>query len=299
MNAVQELIIAPKEHGMFYFALQSSSIDLSAKLLSEMSSLGSSLFDLPLEEKLQYDIDTLGGLKTNGRNVGGLPGQRDGFASYTVHTPPSSVLGVDDEPFPRPAEINERWDTLHRFATTCSDGALVILRALSNNLNLPTDRTLESLHSQSGSILNTMRMLRYETNDSRGPHPFCVPRVTHTDLGSITLLFSETPGLQICPEGSGGWFYVAPRPGCAVVNLGDATSIWSNGAFQCALHLVASLPNTGMMERAPISPILRDCDGQEAQRTTLCEDWVRAKFVALRGQGSKEQGQPILTGRIA
>ena len=75
-------------------------------------SLGGALFDLPLEEKLRYDIVTLEGLKTNGkvtpdvhyrqlilpryksikRNVGGLPEQRDGFEGYTVRFHGISLL---------------------------------------------------------------------------------------------------------------------------------------------------------------------------------------------------------------
>ena len=151
-------------------------------------------------------------------------------------------------------------------------------------------------------------MLRYESADPAENNTMCIPQTAHTDLGSITLLFSNRPGLQLCPRGSDKWLYVKPKPNSAIVNLGDAISIWSNGAFQSALHRVASLPNQGMAERysfgylmrpandAPMCSLLNYPEGDLERSIPSCQEWMQAKFVALRGK-AKNGGTAILTGR--
>lgn len=127
-------------------------------------------------------------------------------------------------------------------------------------------------------------------------------------MGSITILFSNTPGLQLCPRGSESWLYVEPQQNKAVVNLGDAINIWSNGIFQSALHRVASLPNQAMTERysfgylmrpsdkAPMCSLIRSAGAQSGSTVPMCKDWVQAKFGALRAKDSNHT-DTILTGR--
>ena len=59
------------------------------------------------------------------------------------------------------------------------------------------------------------------------------PQTAHTDLGSLTLLFTGAPGLQVLTPGSKEWAFVMPKKNCAVVNIGDgkSMSLPSLGAF--------------------------------------------------------------------
>ena len=63
---VQELVLAAKADGMFYLDFSNFSSDLYTGVVNDIYSLSRSLFNLGLEEKLQYDIDALTDLKTNG-----------------------------------------------------------------------------------------------------------------------------------------------------------------------------------------------------------------------------------------
>ena len=59
----------------------------------------------------------------------------------------------------------------------------------------------------------------------------------HTDYGALTLVAADAPGLQV-RNAAGDWVAADPRPGCAVVNVGDCLRVWSGGAWQPTLHRV-------------------------------------------------------------
>jgi len=63
----EKLYAAATEDGIFYldFSEEQNEFDL-ANLTEGIYSLSRSLFDLDLEEKLQYDVDKIGELKLNG-----------------------------------------------------------------------------------------------------------------------------------------------------------------------------------------------------------------------------------------
>lgn len=125
------------------------------------------------------------------------------------------------------------------------------------------------------------------------------------------MLFASTPGLQICPRGSDDWLYVMPRANSMIVNLGDAMSIWTDGVFQNVLHRVSSMPGQAMEERYSFAVLMRPADGApmvslmrpspsglEAE-PMRCDIWLRAKFLALRGQKNgerKDSDIAVLTG---
>lgn len=184
----------------------------------------------------------------------------------------------------------------------------MILQALSKALSLPAAGGFELFHHQSDSTLDIIRLLKYEAANPAETRTMSIPQTAHTDLGSITLLFANSPGLQLCPQGSDNWLYVKSQPNSAIVNLGDAINIWSNGIFQSALHRVASLPNQGMTERysfaylmrpankAPMCSLLEYTEEDSKRDIPSCKDWMQAKFVALRGK-TKNGSTAILTGR--
>lgn len=72
--------------------------------------------------------------------------------------------------------------------------------------------------------------------------------VGHTDLGSLTILFNITGGLQLLAPDSPdakderNWRYVQPVPGCAIVNLGDAMVEWTAGTLHSNMHRIAFAP---------------------------------------------------------
>jgi isopenicillin N synthase-like dioxygenase len=64
---------------------------------------------------------------------------------------------------------------------------------------------------------------------------------SHTDFGSVIVLFNWAGGLQIQshdPEKQREWAYVKPLPGHAIINLRDAMVKFSNGRLQSGKHLI-------------------------------------------------------------
>ncbi|KAK7352749.1 hypothetical protein VNO80_18177 [Phaseolus coccineus] len=59
----------------------------------------------------------------------------------------------------------------------------------------------------------------------------------HTDTSVITVVQSQSTGLQIFKEGK-GWIPVHPHPEALIVHLGDLAHIMSNGSFCSPLHRV-------------------------------------------------------------
>jgi hypothetical protein len=61
---------------------------------------------------------------------------------------------------------------------------------------------------------------------------------THTDTGSITILFNTHWGLQVFSPETEDWEFVASRPNCAIVNVGDSLKFISEFKLKSSLHRV-------------------------------------------------------------
>lgn len=65
---------------------------------------------------------------------------------------------------------------------------------------------------------------------------------SHTDFGSLTLLWSQNvAGLQIRTH-EGDWKYVRPVDGGIICNVGDTLSFWSGGYLKSTIHRVVRPP---------------------------------------------------------
>jgi isopenicillin N synthase-like dioxygenase len=185
--------------------------------------------------------------------------------------------------------------SLKHITSTCTDIAQVIFRMLSAAFLLLRDKSFESLHQASHASPDIVRLLKYAANTV--DNAFTAPQAAHTDIGSLTFLFSDSPGLQILPAGSTEWLYVLPKARQPIVNFGDAMSIFTNGMIRSVYHRVASLPGKGMEERysfaflmrpdasalmCPLpSPAIKSQESSESALTS--EERIAAKFGVLRG----------------
>ncbi|OJJ07160.1 hypothetical protein ASPVEDRAFT_33399 [Aspergillus versicolor CBS 583.65] len=306
-----KLLAAAKDDGIFYLDFTHDHAEFRlADLMKGIYGLSQSLFDLNLEEKMQYDVDRVGKLKLNGykpirRNIGGIKGQRDGFESYAISR--NSILSSAQ--FPHPGPINTHMPLLRALTLTCIEIAQHIFKILSAELDLPPSHGLDHFHRPDAPAPDIIRLLKYAPSTA-GNSEFCVPQTAHTDLGSLTMLFADSPGLQIRPDDREEWLYVMPKENHAVINLGDAMSLWSGQVFRSVLHRVASLPQRGMQERYSCAFLMRpenaapmvDLTGnrlpKERDGVLTSEDWIKAKFGALRGDTARNESR-ILTGRDA
>lgn len=196
-----------------------------------------------------------------------------------------------------------------------SSAAHTIFSSLSTSLSIPAGQRFEDFQRLSRPSPDILRLLKYHADADKS----CLPQTPHTDLGSLTFVFASMPGLQVLPVGMGqnpasydesDWRYVVPRPGHAVVNIGDCVSIMTNGLLKSALHRVGPVVGCAMPERYSMAylmrpenqTVLRILDSPLVpQSVSNGEDltsgeWIRRKFKALRGQKDAGNFDQILTG---
>ena len=142
-----------------------------------------------------------------------------------------------------PSIIEEKRDFLSSYVRNAYAVVELILAQLDKYLHLPPG-TLASRQPQNKASCSNLRFLHYPphpSNDQRGS------LVGHTDIGTITMLFNVTGGLQILPpdadpKDEAAWKWVKPQPGCAILNMGDAMVEWSGGVLRSNMHRVTFAP---------------------------------------------------------
>ncbi|KAI9805949.1 MAG: hypothetical protein M1825_000563 [Sarcosagium campestre] len=309
-NEAKKLFEACKNSGFFYLDLQTSNDNGILKTINDMFALDKDLYDLDDEEKIKYDVDKLSKLKLNGykpvgRNFGGIKGKRDGFETYAI--PKDGLMGFEE--FAHPAVIDQYWQTLQDFNSNMHVVIKAILSSLSTSLELAPDGRFEDFHRPHVPSPDIVRLLKYHAQpiEERG-----AAHTPHTDLGSLTILFTKQPGLQILAPGADHWAWVQPKAGYAVVNLGDGMSKLTNRYLHSCLHRVAPLPDRAMETRYSLAYLLRAEDrtpmtGLKSPWIPLADpdeevvtsgEWIGRKFSALRlGTHETKTAGSVLTGQ--
>jgi isopenicillin N synthase-like dioxygenase len=118
-----------------------------------------------------------------------------------------------------PEEIWQEKELFEKFMKGCHIFGLEVLRALARGLRLDEEEFVHSnrFDMPSGDHVRLTRKMAQQEEGALG-----LP--SHTDFGSVTVLFNWLGGLQIEDrrEGMGGeWVWVRPLGGHAVVNLGE------------------------------------------------------------------------------
>ncbi|RMZ71187.1 oxidoreductase 2OG-Fe(II) oxygenase family [Pyrenophora seminiperda CCB06] len=312
----QKLWEAATEAGFFYLNYENMPEfeDLTATI-NDIYDLERDIFNLSDEEKMKYDVDKQGNMKISGykpigRNIGGLEGKRDGHESWAI--PKSGVFSLSDTQFDRPPLLESRLTTVRTFMQYAQTFTTVIHGILSDQLGMQGKDRLERFHRPDHSCLSILRLLKVHAQplSSRGH-----VHTPHTDIGSLTVLLSNTPGLQILAHNAAGggtgevnWEFVAPRANCAVINLGDSLSMMTGGRTASALHRVGPLPGQPMGTRYSFAYLQRPetrtvvkvgmgpTTGGLVEEISI-EEWIKRKFGMLRKESYRHGEQWVLTGR--
>jgi isopenicillin N synthase-like dioxygenase len=218
------------------------------------------------------------------------------------------VLGlIDDQSFARPEVVEKHMNALKVFTKIMNDATQTVLASLSTSLGLPRDNTLQGYHRLNVSSPDIIRLLKYDSQpvSERGD-----THTPHTDIGTLTFLFTRQPGLQMYASDSQTWSWILPRDDlCPIVNLGDSMAMLTNKFFPSCLHKVGPPPNGGVMRKESIAYLVRPEVGRPLvgtetkwipamsnQRAVFsAEELLEEKFKALRG----DTRSAILTGDLA
>lgn len=150
----------------------------------------------------------------------------------------------DDVETRMPEMISSELPLFGSFMYNAHAVTLDLLRPLSSSLHLPPD-TLPSLHRQDRQSSSQTRIIKYHPPQQTANTATTFP--SHTDLGSVTVLFTSLGGLQFIhpdvPDIPENWLYVKPPSDtCCIVNIGDTLAKYTGGVFNTARHRVIAPP---------------------------------------------------------
>lgn len=120
------------------------------------------------------------------------------------------------------------------FTRECHRVGLLILEQLSEALVLANEDNLATAHDPLTPSTSSMTFLKYPPNREglAGGH------ISHTDIGTLTFLYSLVEGLQIFRPETEKWLWVQPRWGHLVVNVGDSLRLLTGKRLKSCLHRV-------------------------------------------------------------
>jgi isopenicillin N synthase-like dioxygenase len=167
-----------------------------------------------------------------------------------------------------------------------------ILAALSSAFGLTGASRFENLHRNHKPSTSTLSMMHYiPSNPSKDEN---VGHQKHTDISSLTLLFTEQWGLQIRPPGTKEFGFVEPKKGQAIINVGDSLRFASGHTFQSCIHRV--VPYNYSEHRYSVAYFLRAEDDTMFQdsegRYVTARTWHDEKFMAFLASPADQAAAP-------
>ncbi|KAL2134328.1 hypothetical protein VTI74DRAFT_457 [Chaetomium olivicolor] len=230
---------AAQTHGFFYLDLRST--PTGRALLTESSqllTLSKSLFALPPQEKQHYVLQR--GVSLFGYKPAGTVKTTD--ASQRPDTTEMFNITKDhlhgiDASRSYPAGIEQHKQLLRSFTLHGHEVGMLILAVLAPQLGLEPDAftQLNLFDRPSGDhcrLTHKPPSPRPSSSSDEKEKESAIGLPSHTDFGSVTILFNWLGGLQIesrtrlTDENKRAWEWVQPLPGHAVVNLGTVSHLF-------------------------------------------------------------------------
>lgn len=181
--------------------------------------------------------------------------------------------------------------------------ATLILSQLSNSLGLTGASRLENLHQADRPSTSTAVMQHYPFEGDL-PADTSTGHFTHTDTGSVTILFNTEWGLQVCSPDSEEWQYIPPAQGTrAIVNMGDTVKFLTGCRLKSSLHRVVPCHDRWVRgSRYSIIFFLRannDVEFEDLEgRRWNAADWLNRKFLNYRSPHDVQKQNSMATGRL-
>ena len=292
----EKVLEACRTHGFFYLDLTDT--EAGETLLGEsedLLSLAHRAFDRPIEEKEKFALVkgvNLFGYKPAGTVKKTDPEKRPDTTEF-FNVSKDHLHGVA-ESRTYPDEITNNRPLLEAFTRNAHETCMLVLSTLARQLGLPvTALTDKNIFTEcSGDHCRLTHKFAHVSDKSAIGLP------SHTDFGSITILFNWLGGLQIQshdPAKKGEWEYVKPIPGHAIVNLGDAMVTFTNGLLKSGKHRVIPAPGEqGNVDRYSVVYFVRPHDS--VMMEPLEEFRAVSEDVKVAGKFVPEGGKVLQAG---
>ncbi|XEV01654.1 hypothetical protein FSHL1_006941 [Fusarium sambucinum] len=300
---INQLLKACKGLGFFYLDCRGVA---SGRLLEEVESmyeLATSFYNLPQEEKLRWfvdrdhDEDLVFGYKPAGHGNGPVQGKKDGFEGLMLMERPISHM-EDPAEFLGPEAIASRLFGLKKAIASLREISILLLTRLSAALGLDERQAYEQYHRKNAVCPTALGLLKYTLAEEA---PDKVGQIAHTDAGSLSIVFTEVAGLQVLKPKEEEWYYIAPKPGHAVVNVGDALRFISGGVLESSLHRIIPHKDEKTRHKYSIVYLLRpeiDAEFTDAEgKTWKGLEWTNKKHAVFRASEDEQAKGTYLTGR--
>ncbi|KAL2832315.1 hypothetical protein BJY01DRAFT_253880 [Aspergillus pseudoustus] len=193
---------------------------------SRMFELSRNFFNLPMETKCEKIL--------NEDPVG-----YDGHRATTFAASEGMSFGLPGNELTKSTNIHSWWDTakieeIESFKSQCNALTLKILSCFATHMDLPGN-FFDASHRQALPG-NTLKLIKYPKMTTK---PDVIPRLSeHTDWGSLTLLFTESPGLEV-RDPNNQWHDVPVVPDGVIINIGDALSLWTGKQLKSTMHRIS------------------------------------------------------------
>ncbi|OCX52357.1 flavonol synthase [Mucilaginibacter sp. PPCGB 2223] len=217
---------------------------LSKEVINELYKQVKTLFALPEETKLQYEIPELAGQRgytSKGKETAKGFKVPDLKEFWQIGQTVTDGDPVKDE-YPENVQVKE----LPEFYPITSEiykkleaSGSQILKAIAVYLNLPEDYFDDKIHN-GNSILRALHYFPILDPDSLPPD--AVRAGAHEDINLITLLIgASADGLEVLTR-DGSWYAVKAEGEDIVVNVGDMLQRLTNGKLKSTTHRVVNPP---------------------------------------------------------
>ncbi|KAF2715497.1 2og-Fe oxygenase family protein [Pleomassaria siparia CBS 279.74] len=235
-------------------------------------------FAASLEEKNQYGLVAPHlGYEPVGSRTGVFSDTKDGYEMIKVSR---DEIQRDSPHLPEVLKNSADMKTIETSIAGCNIATKTILSALSTAMGLTGAKRFENSHRNARPSSTTLAMMHYIPSPATAQN---IGHQKHTDISTLTLLFTEQWGLQIRPPGAKEFGFVRPEPGCAIVNVGDSLRFASGMKFQSCIHRVVPFDPTehrysiAYFLRAEDDTMFTDSEG----RYITAGQWHDEKFFAF------------------
>jgi len=232
-----------------FFVVVNHGVDAAA--IDGMMKSSGEFFDMPTEEKTKwitedeakypYGYSKIGGEilsagkdAEHGKKKAGVGDMKEMFTLG----PKDPKSGMPPRIIPtNPASFDKAWDTyyeaIHALAET-------LVRSFALALNLPEDWFDQKMDRH----VSALRSLNYPDQTGIEVPAGAIRASAHTDYGTVTVLRSGGPGLQVAKDKAHpAWIDVPHVPGGFIINLGDLMRRWTNDQWSSTLHRVINPPS--------------------------------------------------------
>ncbi|KAG2186306.1 hypothetical protein INT43_002744 [Umbelopsis isabellina] len=215
--------------------------------------LSASFFDQPLDSKNKFarDDNNKGYIGPRGEMLD--PSTQKMGENKECFNFGKLINGKPVQPLPAPLDANEAF--LAKFSD-CHNLCGRILQAFAVALEIKEKdggvHYFEDRHKYDVACGSVLRFLKYPKGDNNNGIDI-VRCGSHSDYGSITLLFQNgIPGLEVQASRT-HWISAPVIHGAVLVNIGDQMEYWTGGRFKSTKHRVVHLPEYADKDRLSIA----------------------------------------------